>query len=263
MALRPRFANQLSSGKLSLTCPQVLVAQENFQGSVSAFLLAQACCLARSIGLHQQGLGSPGLEDSVLEERRNVFWSLYILDTTTSFIREKPKYLPLADCDVNLPPSTYPAGSPGATFAAKARLAQVQEEIYQRLYSAEAALLNPSKRRERFTKLFGDIERLETKSLGECPGRPGRGEFTHFQKELQFAFCTSRSLLYRSQRASLQCQNGLDEARRCLDIFMSLRDEKNNIGAISALLRYVSSILISFVVITPGKVHWSQCSVTF
>ena len=198
------------------------------------------------MGLHQQRLGTPGLDFSQQEERRSIFWSLYILDTTTSFTREKPKYLPLADCDVDLPPSGHPTDSSGATFIAKIRLAQVQENIYQSLYSAEAARWSSSKRCKQIAKLSGDLDRLETACLGESTSGPGRDGFTHFQKELEFAFCTSRILLCRSRRENLQCQRGLDESARCLDIFLSLRDEKSNFGANSVLLRCASLNIIDY-----------------
>ncbi len=236
-----------------LTGPQVLVAQENFQSSVSAFLLSQACSLARSMGLHQQRLGTPGLEAWQQEERRSVFWSLYILDTTTSFTREKPKYLPLADCDVDLLPSSNPIDISGATFTAKVRLAELQENIYQSLYSAEAARCSSSKRRKQFAKLSGDLERLGTTCLSETTSGLGQDGLEHFQKELEFAFCTSRILLYRSRRENLHSQSGLNEAARCLDIFLSLRDEKGSVGANSVLLRYVLFIIIPFLEHTSGK----------
>lgn len=202
--------------------------------------------MARSIGLHQQKLGTPGLEAWQQEERRSVFWSLYILDTTTSFTREKPKYLPLADCDVDLPQSSNPIDTPGATFAAKVRLAELQENIYQSLYSAEAARWSSSKRRKQFAKLTRDLERLETTCLGDTTSRSGQDGLEYFHKELEFAFSTSRILLYRSRRENLQSQSGLDEAARCLDIFLSLRDEKNSFGANSVLLRCVLFIIIPF-----------------
>lgn len=216
------------------------------------------------MGLHQQRHGTPGLEPWQQEERRSVFWSLYILDTTTSFTREKPKYLPLADCDVDPPLSSNPIDISGATFTAKVRLAEVQENIYQSLYSAEAARWSSSKRRKRFAKLSGDLERLEMTCLGESTSGPGPDGSTHFQKELEFAFCTSRILLYRSPRENLQSQHGLDEAARCLDIFLSLRDEKSSFGANSVLLRYVSFIIIPFLVNKAGKgLESRRCSITF
>ena len=204
------------------------------------------------MGLHQQNLETPGLEAWEQEERYSVFWSLYILDTTTSFTREKPKYLPLADCNVNLPFSSNLTDNSSATFTAKIRLAQVQEKLYQGLYSAEAARWSSSKRQEQVANLSLELERLETICLGDSASGSGRDGFTHFQKELEFAFCTTRSLLYRSRTENPRCQRSVDEAARCLDIFLSLRGERSSFGANSVLLRYVSSILVSLPVGIPG-----------
>ncbi|KAL6721618.1 hypothetical protein ACLMJK_000722 [Lecanora helva] len=229
--LRPKLCN------IQVLITMVLVAQENFQSSISSFLLSQACQLARILGLHQQRLGTPGLDLVQQEERRNVFWSLYILDTTTSFTREKPKYLPLVDCDVDLPPSSTSTNSSGTIFVAKVRLAQVQENTYQSLYSAEAARWSSSKRQKRCEKLSRELERLEATFLGEPMGHSGWDGMTHFRKELQFALSTSRILIRRSRGESVQCHGGLEEAVKCLSIFLSLKDEKGNFGANTVLLR--------------------------
>jgi hypothetical protein len=194
------------------------------------------------MGIHQQRKSEQGLEPWQQEERRHVFWALYILDTTTSFAREKPKYLPMADCDVDLAlfaDDTFTRD----IFIPRIRLAQEQEKIYKAMYSTRAARCSLSRRKKNFAQLVANLEELE-KSF-PCISIHDTADCTvgcngpHIQRELEFGFRTTRILLYRSQLESSNAKECVEDSIKCLKIFMDLKAEKFHIGAYSVILRYL------------------------
>jgi Fungal specific transcription factor domain len=191
------------------------------------------------MGIHQQRNTQPGLEPWQQEERRNVFWALYILDTTTSFAREKPKYLPMADCDVDLPLFKADDTFTQEVFIPKIRLAQRQEKIYEAMYSTKASRCSLSRRNKKFSHLVASLEELD-KSFPCISIHDTRdGNVSHIQRELEFGFRTTRILLYRSKSENHKAKECLEDSIKCLKIFMDLKAEKCHIGAYSVLLRYV------------------------
>jgi hypothetical protein len=113
------------------------VALDNFQIEIAELLLQQSCQVAVSMGLHQQSPSPDGLTAAEVRERRNVFWTLSVLDKHFSLLTGTSCRLPSYDCAVPLP-EPEPGHTRGRFFVARIRLARIQERIYVALYSAAA-----------------------------------------------------------------------------------------------------------------------------
>jgi len=132
------------------------------------------CILCWGVGFDREYMATMWQPD-ILELEKNLFAGLKVIWSTSAHMEGLAKSrhrFPCSICDLinrtldhferyshdtrflhilcgfDLPPSSNPTNQSGATFTAKIRLAQVQENIYQSLYSVEAALWSPSKRRE-------------------------------------------------------------------------------------------------------------------
>src|SRR5690554_5990729 len=66
------------------------------------FLVAAAVRIATSIGMHRKG-NSFGLTPFESEQRRRLFWVLYMLDKDTALRSGRPPCINDDDCNVELP----------------------------------------------------------------------------------------------------------------------------------------------------------------
>lgn len=109
-----------------------LFALDNFQIEVAELLMEYASHCAKAMGLHRQVHSS-----SPISGRKNLFWTLFVLDKAIFFLTGKPFTLPSYDCGVPLPSSSSTDISE-RMFLARISLARIQERIYMNLYSAQA-----------------------------------------------------------------------------------------------------------------------------
>ncbi|TAQ88844.1 hypothetical protein B7494_g2839 [Chlorociboria aeruginascens] len=107
-------------------------------------LLAAALKLAQTMGLHRHNQ-NPSLAEWQIEERKNVFWIIYILDKDISLRAGHPPAQDDDDMDVELPsrmvsnlPLTMSGVDTISFFDARIRLAVIQGRIYKKLYSVKA-----------------------------------------------------------------------------------------------------------------------------
>ncbi|OBT66282.1 hypothetical protein VE03_04350 [Pseudogymnoascus sp. 23342-1-I1] len=215
----------------------VLVVQENGEASLSNLFLSQACQLARAMGLHQLAREQHQLEDRLREEYMNVFWSLYILDTTSCFTMDKPKYLPLIQCHVGLP--RHDPDRPTA-FVPRILLAQEQEDIFNSLYSAEAMEWSTVRRNQHCSRLLARLETLEERFPGMYLKASENTNHVRFQ-DLEFAFRTSRILIQRSRIQDSGPSNLTQDVVQSLELFLSLQNNKTDMEAQSILLRLLET----------------------
>ena len=109
----------------------------------SYVLTAAAGRMAYSIGLHRK-LDESGLSESEINQRRNVFWIVYIMDKVLALRLGHPSVMNDNDIGVDLPKehksfSFYPDGSQRYDiFRCQVRLALLESRIYTELYSAAA-----------------------------------------------------------------------------------------------------------------------------
>lgn len=99
--------------------------------------------LAHAIGLHRS-LNNFGLSEDQTDERRNVFWILYIIEKGFSIQSGRPSVIHDQDIGISLPTenptiSTFPSGKREFnTFVIVAKLARIESRVYSELYSARS-----------------------------------------------------------------------------------------------------------------------------
>ncbi|KAF2802771.1 uncharacterized protein BDZ99DRAFT_482626 [Mytilinidion resinicola] len=106
-------------------------------------LVAIAARISHAIGLNRW-LDDCGLSEQQLDERRNVFWMLYMIDKGVALYAGRPPVMHDQDIGVALPKSTnsslmMPSGLPHFnTFVHAARLAMIESQVYSELYCPRA-----------------------------------------------------------------------------------------------------------------------------
>jgi hypothetical protein len=122
-----------------------------FQGTsnpMNAYTLAAtAARLAHASGLHRW-LDDFGFSEEQADERRNVFWVLYILDKGICLQSGRPPLIHDQDIGVALPKEEegklFPSGRPKFnTFRIAAKLAMIESRVYSELYSARSQTKSP------------------------------------------------------------------------------------------------------------------------
>jgi hypothetical protein len=132
-----------NSLELQLTLLQAFLQQMSLEPHPSYVLTAAAGRMAYSIGLHRK-LDEFGLSESEINQRRNVFWIVYIMDKVLALRLGHPSVMNDNDIGVDLPKehksfSFYPDGSQRYDiFRCQVRLALLESRIYTELYSAAA-----------------------------------------------------------------------------------------------------------------------------
>ena len=120
-------------------------------------LLSYAARLSQAIGLHRNSNPSHFSSKAELEERKLVFWNIYILDKTFALTLGRTPVLPDYDVDVELPEDdgTNPCLK---YFFALIGLAKVQNAIYMRLYSVSAGKQSDEEKDKAINELDGELE---------------------------------------------------------------------------------------------------------
>jgi len=115
---------------------QCIASQQYYPTGLSESIFAQACMLARTMGLHQTHITPEGISAEEGEERLKVFISLYLQDKRFSISRGSLCWLPSFDCSLPSKPGQLASADP--TCFARMQLARLQEDIYQSFYSAQS-----------------------------------------------------------------------------------------------------------------------------
>lgn len=114
----------------------------------SYFLIAAAVRISNSIGMHRRG-NSFGLNSVEVEQRRRVFWIMYLLDKDMALRSGRPPCINDDDISVELPDED-PADDIGNImlkngkdkcnlFRLMATFSVIESKVYMQLYSAKAA----------------------------------------------------------------------------------------------------------------------------
>ncbi|KAF8470584.1 fungal-specific transcription factor domain-containing protein [Kalaharituber pfeilii] len=135
-----------------MTIQAILAMSLFMQGTAnpqpSYFLLAAAVRLSNSIGMHRRGNWF-GLNPVEVEQRRRVFWIMYLLDKELALRSGRPGAINDDDINVDLPeedPADGVGNIPlqgGKTkvnlFRLLAQFSQIEGKVYMQLYSAKAS----------------------------------------------------------------------------------------------------------------------------
>ncbi|KAH7483816.1 hypothetical protein FOMA001_g6276 [Fusarium oxysporum f. sp. matthiolae] len=148
--LTPRLVNVQALALLSY------VAEQYSTTSLAELVFAQACLLARTMGLHQINASSDDLPPEDILERHKVFRSLYIRDKNIAIFRGSTAWLP--GYDSGIPPSCDEAETGTPDLLARLELAKLQDEVYQAFHAAGAPNLHPSRHYQVLAQLQQRLE---------------------------------------------------------------------------------------------------------
>lgn len=191
-----------------------VIATEISRPGLCWSLVAQAARIAQAIGLHRSS-NDVNLTKSEIQERRCIFWNIYVLDKCLSLSFGRPTCLPDFDCDVELPEDH---GNPYfKNFLALICLAKIQSSIYVRLYSASAVRLTDEERAKIISELDAELRKWweDKKPIffnadGTVAGSPGSVDGAEekpldifSRMELQFSFLCSLTLVHRAARPGM------------------------------------------------------------
>ncbi|KAF7552276.1 hypothetical protein G7Z17_g4425 [Cylindrodendrum hubeiense] len=143
--LTPRLVNVQALALLSH------IAEQYSPPGFAEVVFAQACLLARTMGLHQPLAPSTNILPEELTEKRKVFRSLYIRDKCFAICRGSLSWLPAFDSSIS--PFSDPTDREETKYAPRIELARIQDDIYRHFYSAEAPLLPLMKHSDLLSKL--------------------------------------------------------------------------------------------------------------
>lgn len=178
-------------------------------------LVAQAARLSQAIGLHRNS-NNAHFTKSEIQERRCVFWNVYVLDKCLSLTFGRSTCLPDFDCDVDLPEEDEK--SPYfKNFIALIWLAKIQSNIYIRLYSASATRLTDEERAKNITELDAELRRwweeekpiffnkdgTEADVSESADGRSEKLLDVFSKLELRFSYLCSLTLVHRTARPGM------------------------------------------------------------
>ena len=160
--------NEVIMSKTDLLNVQVLVGMVMlFQATLdlkpAAILISVALRLAHELCLHTQSKDPEHLDPAMKLERARVFWIAYILDRDISMRTKQPPVQRQADIGIDWP-SAEPQdeaglvpginGSPRFNFLlSRVKLAHIQSEIFEIMYSARAQTLDSFERLENMARL--------------------------------------------------------------------------------------------------------------
>ncbi|KAF8251868.1 hypothetical protein K440DRAFT_647294 [Wilcoxina mikolae CBS 423.85] len=130
----------------------------------SCFLVAAAVRISTSIGMHRRG-SSFGLSPTETQQRRRIFWILYILDKNMALRTGRPPCINDDDCNVELPDEhaldgigEFPLNNSKAKFnlfRCMVNFAMIESKVYMQLYSAKASKQSDGE----LLNTIGDLDR--------------------------------------------------------------------------------------------------------
>ena len=201
-------------------------------------IFAQACVLARTMGLHQAHSVPGGSTFEEAQERLKVFTSLYLRDKSYSILRGSICWLPSFDCSLS---SEIGFGSPSeSNFAGRIQLARIQDEIYRLIHSSEAS-------KQSSVKYKNALLRIE-QSLGYWANATGLFSAQHADRsnvDLQLEFLATRICVFRKSAELSHVRQAISDSRAsCLLLAISYGKHQ------PTMIEQVDEILLSK---TPSK----------
>ncbi|KAF4982431.1 hypothetical protein FZEAL_1949 [Fusarium zealandicum] len=143
--LTPRLVNVQALSLLSY------VAEQYSTTGLAEIVFAQACLLARTMGLHQYHASLSDVSLDEIVERQKLFRSLYIRDRNSVTCRGSISWLP--GHDSSTPERCSASDGEETRYSSRMELAKIQDEVYQSLLKAQAPELPHSKHSRSLSQL--------------------------------------------------------------------------------------------------------------
>lgn len=127
-------------------------------------ILSATARLGHAIGLHRS-LSDAIISADQVEERRNLFWTIYTIDKDISLQSGSPPMIHDQDIGVALPEENsqvvrYPSGKVRLdTFLIAAKLALIESRIYMELYSTRSRTKSAKQRMKSVSTIDADLQK--------------------------------------------------------------------------------------------------------
>jgi hypothetical protein len=205
--LSPRLAN------VQALMTTAIIAQEISRPGLCWVFMATACNLAQAIGLHRRSDPSQFRSSQEYEERKWVFWNLYLLDKTLSLQFGRCVCLPDFDIDVEYPLATK-SDAHWFLFTCWLWLSKIKGKIYTKLYSASAAQQSDEERQTCVTELDQELKLWweEKASVLLNQEFPGVWEKIAVEMQMVLNYHNTMIMIHRVNRGE-----GHESERLCLE----------------------------------------------
>ena len=201
---------------------QCIVCQEYFQLELANTFLRQACQVAKEMALHRQRADFSGQDSAQTQERRDLFWALYVVDKNLSLISGSACSLLYNDCDV-----PYPEEDKYTLkhhFKARIQLAQIQEQVHTALYAPSSLRWSDPSRRGEIHQLTQSLQRwsetYEPMINPYCSISPETRVL--LDDELAFGFFNTQALVMRQVRTPVAQRQCLDKSTKSIKILAQM-----------------------------------------
>lgn len=194
---------------------QSIAAQQFYPSGFAESIFAQACVLARTMGLHQTHVVSDGVGPEEAQERFKVFRSLYLRDKSFSISRGSICWLPSFDCSLSSELCQTTFADPNCVT--RIQLAKLQEEIYRLFHSSESQRQSSVKHKSALSRIEQSLEHWSNEhDIFGSPSSSAR------DADLQLEFLAARISAFRGSSEPSHIRRALNDARAsCLLLLIS------------------------------------------
>ena len=202
-----------------------------YPSGLAESVFAQACVLAKMMGLHQARSVPEGVSMNEAQERFKVFRSLYLRDKSFSISRGSICWLPSFDCSLS---SELGEGGPtDLKFAVRIQLARLKDEGYRLFHSADSPRPSSAGYRSTLLNLEQSLEHWACANEIFISPWAGTGDV-----DLQLEFLAARICILRKSNEPDHVRRSLADSRAsCLLVLISHgKYEPSMIEQLNALL---------------------------
>ena len=195
--------------------------------------------MAKIIGIHQENCIASDAFDIGVEERRDVFWVLFVLDKQMCVLTGNSYSISSSDCDVQLP-RQIPGSFFNQQFLARIQLALLQERIYSGLYSTEGIRQTSGEVERVIDRLSTELQKwydahelvLTDQLVDGGPQVPFVGA------EMTFWYYNCCVLVLRRSSDSARRSQSLQDSRSAISSIQRIWERKRLLGDTQWLRRY-------------------------
>lgn len=216
---------------MTKTSPKSIAAQKYYPLGFAESIFAQACVLARTMGLHQARSAPAGVSSEEAQERVKVFRSLYLRDKSFSILRGSISWLPSFDC--SLSSELGERGPAESKFAIRIQLARLEDESYRLFHSADSPKPSSAKYKSDLLRIEQGLEHwANANEVFSSPYASTR------DVDLQLEFLAARICVLRKSPEPSHVRRALSDSRAsCLWVVISCgKHEPSMIEQLDVLL---------------------------
>ena len=208
-----------------------IAAQMHYPLGVAESLFAQACVLARTMGLHQAHFASGSVSSEETQERFKVFRSLYLRDRSSLISRGSICWLPSVDC--SLFSDLEGSGPEDSTSAARIQLAWLEDESYRFSLAADSLGRTPAESKSAMLRIKHTFEHWANTHDIFSPS-----DLDTHDIDLKLGFLAARIFVLRKSLEPRHLRRALDDSRAsCLILVIACgKHELSMVDQLNVLL---------------------------